>query len=653
MTFPAVPRFPVQPLLLGVGFALLVAIGTATVWLAEQSAQDARSVVHTINVQEKLSNLLLNVRRAESGQRGFLLTGRQQYLLDYRDAAPAVETYLAELRTLMSDNPDRGPVLDQMDATARTKMTELAKTIELQASGQHEAAVALVQSDDGFKSMNGLRLLVERTLADEERLLLARSAASRRNDARLLAVSLAGMALVVLIGALSVFLVQRTSRQRESARNELAATNANLERIVAHRTADLTEANEEIQRFAYIVSHDLRSPLVNIMGFTTELEALRSDIFEEIAKLREQAGVAAAHADARESGGASTDPLGTGFDEAITFIKTSITKMDRLINAVLKLSREGRRDFKPEEIDMNALHGVDRTNRRASRHGAGSDRRRGRSSPGGKRPARSGAGILQSRRQCSQIWSRWGTRQNRDQGPYSAGACDIRGPRQWSGHRPARSSACIRALSPFGSAGPAGRRDWLGACPRAGAPARRHDEPYVGTWKRQRLHRHAAAPLGWGKQERCMNARMAEQPVTIIMVEDDEGHARLIEKNIRRAGVNNPIRPFTNGSDAVKFLFGADGTGIDNKGSALLILLDLNLPDMSGVDILKRLKENEHLKRSPVVVLTTTDDAVEIKRCYDLGCNVYITKPVNYENFAHAIRQLGLFFTVIQVPAAV
>jgi signal transduction histidine kinase len=355
MTFTAVPRFSIQPILLGVGFALLIAIGTATVWLAEQSAEDARRVVHTVNVQEKLSNLLLNVRRAESGQRGYLLTGRQQYLSDYRDAAPAIETNLAELRTLTSDNPERGPVLDQMDELARAKMDELAKTVELKDSGHHDAAIALVQSDDGFKTMNALRLLVERTSADEERLLLARSAASRRNDARLLAVSLTGMALVVLIGALSVFLVQRTSRQRESARNELAATNANLERIVAHRTADLTEANEEIQRFAYIVSHDLRSPLVNIMGFTTELEALRSDIFEEIAKLREQAGVAAAHADPRESTGTSADPLGTGFDEAITFIKTSITKMDRLINAVLKLSREGRRDFKPEEIDMNAL----------------------------------------------------------------------------------------------------------------------------------------------------------------------------------------------------------------------------------------------------------------------------------------------------------
>ncbi len=139
--------------------------------------------------------------------------------------------------------------------------------------------------------------------------------------------------------------------------------------------------------------------------------------------------------------------------------------------------------------------------------------------------------------------------------------------------------------------------------------------------------------------------------VTIIMIEDDEGHARLIEKNIRRAGVSNEIIPFNNGTDAIKFLLGPDGTGATNKGKALLILLDLNLPDMTGIDILRRVKENEHLRRSPVVVLTTTDDAKEIQRCYDLGCNVYITKPVNYENFANAIRQLGLFFSVIQVPA--
>ena len=138
--------------------------------------------------------------------------------------------------------------------------------------------------------------------------------------------------------------------------------------------------------------------------------------------------------------------------------------------------------------------------------------------------------------------------------------------------------------------------------------------------------------------------------VTIIMVEDDEGHARLIEKNIRRAGVNNEIVPFANGTDALAYLFGADGSGIVSAGRHLLILLDLNLPDMTGMDILERVKANPHKDAAPVVVLTTTDDTREIQRCYDLGANVYITKPVNYEGFANAIRQLGLFFSVMQVP---
>jgi CheY-like chemotaxis protein len=138
--------------------------------------------------------------------------------------------------------------------------------------------------------------------------------------------------------------------------------------------------------------------------------------------------------------------------------------------------------------------------------------------------------------------------------------------------------------------------------------------------------------------------------VTIIMIEDDEGHARLIEKNIRRAGVNNEILPFTTGASALDFLLGADGTGMHHAGEALLILLDLNLPDMTGVDILQQVKQSPGLKLAPVVVLTTTEDRREIQRCYDLGCNVYVTKPVDYEHFAQAIRQLGLFFSVIQVP---
>lgn len=141
-------------------------------------------------------------------------------------------------------------------------------------------------------------------------------------------------------------------------------------------------------------------------------------------------------------------------------------------------------------------------------------------------------------------------------------------------------------------------------------------------------------------------------PVIIVMIEDDEGHATLIERNIRRAGVNNVVVPFTDGLSAVEYLMGEDGSGAVHAGHSLLILLDLNLPDMSGTDILTKIKNNQHLKRAPVVVLTTTDDHREIQRCYDLGANVYITKPVDYEGFANAIRQLGLFFAVMQVPAA-
>jgi CheY-like chemotaxis protein len=143
-----------------------------------------------------------------------------------------------------------------------------------------------------------------------------------------------------------------------------------------------------------------------------------------------------------------------------------------------------------------------------------------------------------------------------------------------------------------------------------------------------------------------MNA--AAQAVTIVMVEDDEGHARLIEKNLKRAGVFNEVRHFLDGTSALDYL-----TDQQSRGQRpLLVLLDLNLPDMSGFDILVKLKADPALRPAPVIVLTTTDDEREIRRCYELGCNVYITKPVNYETFAQAVRQLGLFLAVIQVPPA-
>ena len=134
------------------------------------------------------------------------------------------------------------------------------------------------------------------------------------------------------------------------------------------------------------------------------------------------------------------------------------------------------------------------------------------------------------------------------------------------------------------------------------------------------------------------------EPITIVMIEDDDGHARLIEKNIRRAGVMNDMRRFADGTSAVRWLLS------ECEHCALLVLLDLNLPDMSGVDILRRIKSHPTLKAAPVVVLTTTDDKTEINRCYELGCSVYVTKPIDYDSFAEAIRRLGLFLQVVRAP---
>ncbi|WP_230482400.1 response regulator [Sphingomonas sp. Leaf21] len=139
---------------------------------------------------------------------------------------------------------------------------------------------------------------------------------------------------------------------------------------------------------------------------------------------------------------------------------------------------------------------------------------------------------------------------------------------------------------------------------------------------------------------------IASNAVHIVMIEDDDGHALLIEKNIRRAGILNPLERFADGESGLARLF-------DGSTGPRLMLLDLNLPDMSGIEILTRVKAPDSpLRRAPVIVLTTTDDTEEIRRCYDLGCNVYVTKPLDYGSFSRAIRELGLFLTVIQVPDA-
>lgn len=136
-----------------------------------------------------------------------------------------------------------------------------------------------------------------------------------------------------------------------------------------------------------------------------------------------------------------------------------------------------------------------------------------------------------------------------------------------------------------------------------------------------------------------------KREVTILIAEDDPGHALLIRKNLKKHITNNMVH-FDDGKGLLDFLYNRNFK--DN--ASYILLLDIDMPEMDGIEVLKRLKTDEKFRKIPVIMLTTTDDPKEIERCYNLGCNVYITKPIDYDKFVEAIERLGLFTTIIEVP---
>ena len=141
-----------------------------------------------------------------------------------------------------------------------------------------------------------------------------------------------------------------------------------------------------------------------------------------------------------------------------------------------------------------------------------------------------------------------------------------------------------------------------------------------------------------------------QQEVHLIIAEDDEGHASLIMKNLKRAGFKNNILHFKDGQEVLDFLF-LKGEGVHRIfGKSYLLLLDIRMPGVDGVEVLRQIKKDPELCKIPVIMVTTTDDPLEVDRCHKLGCSIYVTKPVDCEKFIDAIKKLGLFLTVIKVP---
>ena len=146
-----------------------------------------------------------------------------------------------------------------------------------------------------------------------------------------------------------------------------------------------------------------------------------------------------------------------------------------------------------------------------------------------------------------------------------------------------------------------------------------------------------------------MKERPSYNHVTILIAEDDDGHAELIQDLLREAGVTNPIVRFRDGQEVLDYL-GIDGESKLEDGAKYLLLLDIRMPRVDGVEVLRRLKANPRLKNIPVIMLTTTDDPREVQRSYEQGCSFYITKPVDFTRFTSVLRQIGLFLLVVELP---
>lgn len=143
---------------------------------------------------------------------------------------------------------------------------------------------------------------------------------------------------------------------------------------------------------------------------------------------------------------------------------------------------------------------------------------------------------------------------------------------------------------------------------------------------------------------------MPGEPLVILLAEDDEGHALLIKRNLERAGIANEIVHVADGQEALDFVHCAGAYSERVLNGPLLLVLDINMPRVDGVQVLTQIKAAAGTSKIPVIMLTTTDDPREVERCYELGCSVYVTKPVEYDAFVEAVRRLGLFLQVVRVP---
>ena len=332
--------------LLALGFLALLGAAAAVAWLQGQNEDNARWVQHTLSVEAQIADFARGMERIETARRGVLLTGQPEFTEIMAEALKSTQSSLDRLGELTRDNPVQRP--RTMELEKLLAAYEQTERLALSASlGQRRAIVRDFKTDRGVILVQQARR-INQLMLKQERDLLARRNVTQEDTLRFFygVLAITGL-MIVLVAGVTLLIMTRYTRELGASREELRRLNDDLELIVEERTVELQRANQEIQRFAYIVSHDLRSPLVNVMGFTAELDAARKTVGTFVDKLAEEQPDLV-DKDVKLA-------VDEDLPEAIGFIRTSTQKMDRLINAILRLSREGRRTIAPERIDVTAL----------------------------------------------------------------------------------------------------------------------------------------------------------------------------------------------------------------------------------------------------------------------------------------------------------
>lgn len=348
---PITTRFFVQSTtaLLLVGFLALLGIVGTTFWLAERAQVYFNDVIEARDARGAAVELRNAVQTAESSQRGFLFTGNEIYLAPYDTAKTLAQRQLDALGRMLASYKEARASVQRLTTVITEKIHEMDQTIALKRDRQDAEALAIVRTNRGKALMDEANVFFSGIISATDDRLTTGVGEQKANAAWLRWFSIiGGMIIVAVIGGATVT-VLRYTRELGAARDEVSVLNTGLEERVESRTAELAKANAEIQRFAHIVTHDLRAPLVNIMGFTSELETSMNAV--QVLVDRAEAGSGPDDAAVKEARIAVSQDL----PEAIGFIRSSTLKMDNLINAILKLSREGQRMLRPERVDLPSL----------------------------------------------------------------------------------------------------------------------------------------------------------------------------------------------------------------------------------------------------------------------------------------------------------